>query len=125
MKIEAKGDSLLVVNDKRDTIRLAIDLYSILGLKQEYRLRPREEDFFVGCVLAFHEGLDLGTQRFINYMLNNYKFTKDVRQIYNFRSIMIKKKWFRPTGDSFDIPELFKGKINTLSVNVLIKSQEQ
>lgn len=89
----------------------------------KFKLRTREVDFFIGCVLGFHDHVDIGSRNFIEYMKNVYPFTNDPRQIYNFRSILVKKKWLKPTGDTYDIPPLFKGDINSLNISVLVQSK--
>lgn len=122
MKIQVRNDNPLVVNGQAELVKLATSAYSLIFVSKKYKLQPKELDFFVGCVLAWHNSIDIGSTKFIDYMKNDYIIPYNKRVVYNLRYILTKKKWLKPTGDTLDIPDLFKSNINSLSINLLVKS---
>lgn len=120
MKIEVPADKRFIVNDLKKLIDISIEIYSIIFLKEEYKLSDREKDFFIGCVLAYHENVGLQGKPFNNYMMTNYGFSNKIRPIYGMRDVMKKKKWLIQTPMGYDIPSLFKQDIKNLYLNLVI-----
>ena len=95
MKIQVRNDNPLVVNGQAELVKLATSAYSLIFVSKKYKLQPKELDFFVGCVLAWHNSIDIGSTKFIDYMKNDYIVPYNKRVVYNLRYILTKKKWIK------------------------------
>lgn len=122
MKIAVDIEKPLKAKSKEDLIKVAVEIYSALVVENKYILRPRELEFFIGCVIAYHRGIDIVSKDFMKFMVEEYKFSKDERQVYNFRSTLIKKRWLKSNGDTLKIPPLFTNDVDKLIVNVIVES---
>lgn len=122
MKIAVDLEKPLKAKSKAELVKTAVEIYTSLVVDEKYYLRPRELEFFVGCVLAYHDGVDIASRKFIDYMIEKCKFSNDVRQIYNFRNILVKKSWLRSNGDTLKLPALFTKDIDKLTISVIVES---
>lgn len=122
MKIAVDLEKPLKAKSKAELVKTAVEIYTSLVVDAKYALRPRELEFFVGCVLAYHDGIDLTSRQFLEYMIEKCEFSKDIRQIYNFRNILVKKSWLRSNGDTLKLPALFTKDIDKLIVTVVVES---
>lgn len=121
MVVKLAVDKPLVVNGKEELVQLSVEVYSALFVQKKYRLRKREFEFFVGCVLAFNEKIDLRSDEFVNFMHQKTKFSESEKYITNMRYVLCKKRWLMPTKSSYDIPVFFKGGLTNLLINLEVK----
>jgi len=111
----------LIVNDIESMIATAIDLYSILIVSEKYRLRDREKEFFIGCVMAWRSNIGIHSKSFIEYMVNTRRFSDSEGSIYTMRNKLKNKGWVQLTAMGYDIPALFKQDLAKLRLDVLVE----
>ena len=69
-----------------------IDIYSALNVKEEDRLRPREKQFFIYCIIANQSVKSIDSSLAIKYVMSKMHF-RTSQDFYNYKSKLKTKNW--------------------------------
>lgn len=114
----------LIIKEQKSLVRLAVEVYSALFVDKKYRLRKREFEFFVGCVIAQSQKIDIGSDDFLEFMQKEMQFSKSLRYIGNMRYVLAAKRWLKPVKRTYEIPPAFTTDLSKLQISIDIKAEQ-
>lgn len=79
----------------RKFISVQVELIAIIKdyTVDDKKLRSKERDFFVECVILNAQGKDLDSPETLDYLRDFFEF-KSTDNVYTYRSVIKGKKWF-------------------------------
>lgn len=110
----------LVAKDIRDHISNLVDVMS-LQVADRNKLNDAEKLYFAETVLAFWDGVRLGSKEFVDRMSAIFGWKSTSKTAYRFRLSLKRKEWLQKKKQDFILPPQFvKPLRNEINVKVRI-----
>ena len=84
---------MIRINDIRRFLSIQIDIVSILKLPEKNRMKDKEKEFFIECVIMNMMGRDINDKDNIILIAEKLKFKK-MGSVYTYRTYLKNKGWF-------------------------------
>lgn len=84
---------------KEDYVAFYVDIWQLLNLPEELRVRDRVREFLIHCVVMYHEGWVLYSKEAVQELADRMGFKND-GEVYNYRIKLKKKGIIMQTRDS-------------------------
>lgn len=72
-----------------------IDIATILGMPEEYKLKDREKEFLVNTIIYSSNGVDIESKEMVDLLCKSMKIKP--ANVYNYRKILKDKRWLEQT----------------------------